>query len=76
MIGETAWHVVSVCVVAMCVVAVCVAGCVQEQVFDYVFSHLGIDTDGRVDHPIVITEPVCSPTHSRQSMFLIGHCRL
>ena len=66
------------CVWSLCVCGryVCVAGCVQEQVFDYVFSHLGIDTDGRVDHPIVITEPVCSPTHSRQSMFLIGHCRL
>ncbi|XP_067058147.1 actin-related protein 5-like [Acropora muricata] len=40
----------------------------QEQVFDHVFSHLGINTPGRVNHPIVLTEPVCNPNYCRQAM--------
>lgn len=39
-----------------------------ETVFDYVFSHLGIDTDGCVNHPIVLTEAVCNPSPARQFM--------
>ncbi|XP_050415648.1 actin-related protein 5 [Patella vulgata] len=41
---------------------------VQEQIFDYVFTHLGITTEGKVDHPIVLTEPPCNPNISRQQM--------
>ncbi|KAJ1522011.1 hypothetical protein ONE63_002333 [Megalurothrips usitatus] len=41
---------------------------VQEQIFDYTFLHLGIDTDGSVDHPIVITEALMNPNFSRQAM--------
>jgi actin-related protein 5 len=40
----------------------------QEQVFDYVFTHLGIDTEGRVNHPVVMTEAFLNPNYSR-------HCK-
>ena len=40
----------------------------QEQVFDHIFSHLGINTPGSVNHPIVLTEPVCNPNYCRQCM--------
>lgn len=33
------------------------------------FSNLGINTDGKVDHPIVMTEPVANPNYCRQRMF-------
>ncbi|XP_050528587.1 actin-related protein 5 [Daktulosphaira vitifoliae] len=41
---------------------------VQEQIFDYTFSHLGIDTERSIKHPIIITEPVANPNHSRLLM--------
>lgn len=41
---------------------------VQEQIYDYIFAHLGINTEGKVDHPIVLTEPVCNPNYCRQQM--------
>ncbi|KAL4218734.1 Actin-related protein 5 [Mactra antiquata] len=41
---------------------------VQEQIFDYMFSNLGIDTDGKVEHPVVMTEPVVNPNYCRQQM--------
>ena len=37
----------------------------QEQIFDYIFTHLGINTAGAVNHPIVITEPVVNPNYCR-----------
>ncbi|XP_075238261.1 actin-related protein 5 isoform X2 [Lycorma delicatula] len=40
----------------------------QEQILDYIFSHLGIDTEGSVDHPIVLTEPFLNPNYSRTLM--------
>lgn len=40
----------------------------QEQIFDHIFSRLGINTQGSVNHPIVMTESVCNPNYSRQSM--------
>ncbi|XP_032792319.2 actin-related protein 5 [Daphnia magna] len=39
-----------------------------ETVFDYAFSHLGIDTEGSINHPIVLTEAVCNPSPARQFM--------
>ncbi|CAB1329415.1 unnamed protein product [Coregonus sp. 'balchen'] len=36
--------------------------------FDYIFSHLGVGTEGSVEHPIVLTEAPCNPLHSRQMM--------
>uniref|UniRef100_A0A1B6L6D3 Actin-related protein 5 n=1 Tax=Graphocephala atropunctata TaxID=36148 RepID=A0A1B6L6D3_9HEMI len=41
---------------------------VQEQIFDYTFSHLGIDSEGYVNHPIVLTEAVLNPNYSRMLM--------
>ncbi|XP_077986971.1 actin-related protein 5-like [Glandiceps talaboti] len=40
----------------------------QELVFDYTFSHLGIKTQGGIEHPIVMTEPVGNPNYCRQLM--------
>ena len=42
----------------------------QEQIFDYTFSHLGINTEGCVDHPIVLTEALSNPNPFRQGMQL------
>lgn len=44
---------------------------VQEQVCDYIFSHLGIDSEGRVPHPIVMTEAFVTPNYSRQCKDII-----
>ncbi|XP_020493775.2 actin-related protein 5 [Labrus bergylta] len=41
---------------------------IQELIFDYVFTHLGITSEGSVAHPIVLTEAPCSPLHCRQMM--------
>uniref|UniRef100_A0A8C9RW95 Actin-related protein 5 n=1 Tax=Scleropages formosus TaxID=113540 RepID=A0A8C9RW95_SCLFO len=41
---------------------------IQELMFDYVFMHLGIGTEGRVEHPVVLTEAPCNPLHCRQMM--------
>lgn len=38
----------------------------QEHLFDYAFSHLGINTDNSVNHPILCTEAVLNPNTSRQ----------
>ncbi|XP_063829251.1 actin-related protein 5 [Ostrinia nubilalis] len=40
----------------------------QEQVCDYIFSHLGIDSEGCVPHPIVMTEAFVNPNYCRQLM--------
>ncbi|KAI9205857.1 uncharacterized protein BJ171DRAFT_499916 [Polychytrium aggregatum] len=37
----------------------------MEHTLDYIFLRLGIDTD-RVHHPVLMTEPVCNPLHSRK----------
>ncbi|CAH1958560.1 unnamed protein product [Acanthoscelides obtectus] len=38
----------------------------QEHLFDYAFTHLGIDSENRVNHPIVLTEAFLNPNTSRQ----------
>ncbi|XP_046844993.1 actin-related protein 5-like [Xenia sp. Carnegie-2017] len=40
----------------------------QEQIFDHIFSRLGINTHGSVNHPVVLSECVCNPNYSRQLM--------
>ncbi|XP_065340130.1 actin-related protein 5 [Cloeon dipterum] len=40
----------------------------QEQVFDHIFSHLGIESEGKINHPIVLTESFLNPNHSRNLM--------
>ncbi|XP_068454146.1 actin-related protein 5 [Clinocottus analis] len=41
---------------------------IQELMFDYVFTHLGIGSEDSVAHPIVLTEAPCNPLHCRQMM--------
>nr|XP_046251917.1 actin-related protein 5 [Scatophagus argus] len=41
---------------------------IQELIFDYVFTHLGIGSEGGVAHPIVLTEAPFNPLHCRQMM--------
>ncbi|KAI1892418.1 hypothetical protein AGOR_G00133150 [Albula goreensis] len=41
---------------------------IQELMFDYVFMHLGIGSEGSVEHPVVLTEAPCNPLHCRQMM--------
>uniref|UniRef100_A0A6I8MX87 Actin-related protein 5 n=2 Tax=Ornithorhynchus anatinus TaxID=9258 RepID=A0A6I8MX87_ORNAN len=40
----------------------------QELLLDSTFQHLGVASQGCVDHPLVITEAVCNPLYSRQMM--------
>jgi actin-related protein 5 len=37
----------------------------MEQVLDYIFINLGIDTSN-INHPILLTEPACAPQNSRK----------
>lgn len=37
----------------------------QELIFDYAFTHMGIDTEESVNHPIVLTEALLNPNSSR-----------
>ena len=39
----------------------------QEQILDHAFQRLGIDSEGAINHPIVMTETACNPTLCRQS---------
>ncbi|KAG2183609.1 hypothetical protein INT43_006617 [Umbelopsis isabellina] len=39
----------------------------MEQVLDYIFLNLGIDTSN-INHPILMTEPACAPQNSRKLM--------
>lgn len=41
----------------------------QEQVLDYTFSHLGIDSEGHIPHPIVMTEALVTPNYCRQCKY-------
>ncbi|KAG5896447.1 hypothetical protein JTB14_022526 [Gonioctena quinquepunctata] len=38
----------------------------QEHLFDYTFTHLGIDTENSVNHSLVLTESFLNPNSSRQ----------
>ncbi|UZJ54615.1 hypothetical protein CBS101457_003935 [Exobasidium rhododendri] len=40
---------------------------IMENVLDYAFLHLGINSS-TVNHPILMTETLCNPTHSRTLM--------
>ncbi|KAI4871619.1 hypothetical protein NFI96_013397 [Prochilodus magdalenae] len=41
---------------------------IQELMLDYIFVHLGVETEGNVEHPLVLTEAPCNPLHCRQMM--------
>ncbi|KAF5303760.1 hypothetical protein FQA39_LY09833 [Lamprigera yunnana] len=40
----------------------------QEHLFDYTFTHLGLNTENCIPHPVVLTEPFLNPNSSRQLM--------
>jgi actin-related protein 5 len=39
---------------------------IQEQIFDYIFTHLGINEMNEFNHPIVMTECFANPNYCRQ----------
>jgi actin-related protein 5 len=39
-----------------------------EVLLDYTFVYLGLEKEGRIDHPIVMTEPLCNLNYSRGLM--------
>ncbi|XP_039250320.2 actin-related protein 5-like [Styela clava] len=41
---------------------------IQESVFDHSFRNLGINTEGGIHHPVVLTEPVANPAYCRKQM--------
>ncbi|KAL1396053.1 hypothetical protein pipiens_010793 [Culex pipiens pipiens] len=41
---------------------------VQEQILDYLFERMGVDADGSVPHPVLLTECVTNPNYSRMLM--------
>lgn len=49
---------------------------VQELVCDYIFSHLGLDSEGCVPHPIVMTEAFVTPNYSRQCEYKVKITKL
>lgn len=42
---------------------------VMEGVLDYVFLKMGVGSNGGVDRPILMTEPIANPGYPRKSMF-------
>ncbi|CAL8369457.1 unnamed protein product [Lota lota] len=41
---------------------------IQELIFDHIFTHMGITSEAKVEHPMVVTEAPCNPLHCRQMM--------
>lgn len=48
----------------------------QEHIFDYMFTHMGINNEGSVPHPIVMTEAFLNPNYSRQCKLMLLFIRL
>lgn len=46
----------------------------QEQIFDYIFTHLGINTKGSVNHPILMTEAIVNPNYCRSRKHTYFYC--
>jgi actin-related protein 5 len=42
---------------------------VIETLLDYCFLKLGIDEEGTIGHPVVMTEALCNPNYCRKSTF-------
>ncbi|XP_022084305.1 actin-related protein 5-like isoform X2 [Acanthaster planci] len=40
----------------------------QETVLDHALGRLGVDTEGEVQHPLVLTETLCNPNYCRHLM--------
>lgn len=47
---------------------------IQEEILDHIFQHMGIDSVGQVNHPIVMTETLLNPNYSRQGKFILNNC--
>lgn len=48
----------------------------QENVFDYIFTSLNIQSEGSLDHPVVLTEAYLNPNycrHCKLQLFIIIH---
>ena len=43
----------------------------QEQIFDHIFTHLGINSEGGINHPVVLTEAVANPNCCRQRKLVL-----
>uniref|UniRef100_A0A6B2L095 Actin-related protein 5 n=1 Tax=Arcella intermedia TaxID=1963864 RepID=A0A6B2L095_9EUKA len=39
-----------------------------ESITDHIFQHLGLSGQSSIDHPLVVTEPICVPQHNRVCM--------
>ncbi|XP_054739499.1 actin-related protein 5 [Anastrepha obliqua] len=40
----------------------------QEQIFDYIFAHLGVNNEENFSHPVLLTEALGNPNYFRQQM--------
>ncbi|XP_036333794.1 actin-related protein 5 isoform X2 [Rhagoletis pomonella] len=40
----------------------------QEQIFDYIFAHLGVNNEENFSHPVLLTEAIGNPNYFRQQM--------
>lgn len=43
----------------------------QEQIFDYIFTHLSVNNEENFSHPILLTEALSNPNYFRQRMLSI-----
>jgi actin-related protein 5 len=44
---------------------------VMESVLDYCFIKMGVNSSGRIDRPIVMTEPIANLGYSRKSTYTL-----
>lgn len=38
---------------------------IKESLLDYVFLKMGVSGSEKVEHPLLMTEPVCNPNYTR-----------
>lgn len=43
----------------------------QEQIFDYIFAHLGVNNEENFSHPLLLTEAIGNPNYFRQRKLVI-----
>jgi actin-related protein len=46
---------------------------VQEDILDYTFYMLGFSGKSLINHPIIITEPLCNPNYSRYCELFVNN---
>lgn len=47
---------------------------VKEGLLDYIFVKLGVQSEGRVDRPVLLTEPAANLEYSRKGMSSLSLC--